>query len=261
MKGRKGFTLIELLVVIAIIAILAAILFPVFAKAREAARNSSCQSNMNQIGKAIKSYLTDWEDCFPTNRMLTGNQTMPFIRLSDPAKDIVYEFGINWVEALYPYVEKVGNPGDNQSVWKCPSARRVSDTRIAWNFANVSYIFNYCLVEQPEGILRNAGNTFMLRECDKVVDAQCRPGSLSTTSNIPPHFTFLTKNDNAFAVTVSNQKYKMHGAGSNILFADGHVKTIQSTYFPERFEASKHWDGQQWWNSLEPGQKLICINP
>ncbi len=59
---KKGFTLIELLVVIAIIAILAAILFPVFSRAREKARTSACQSNLKQIGLALKMYLSDWDE-------------------------------------------------------------------------------------------------------------------------------------------------------------------------------------------------------
>ncbi|MBV9865565.1 MAG: DUF1559 domain-containing protein [Abitibacteriaceae bacterium] len=61
-SGRKGFTLIELLVVIAIIAILAAILFPVFAKARENARRASCQSNMKQVGLGIMQYAQDYDE-------------------------------------------------------------------------------------------------------------------------------------------------------------------------------------------------------
>ncbi len=63
---RKGFTLIELLVVIAIIAILAAILFPVFARAREAARSSTCISNLNQIGKAFAQYMQDYGQIMPS---------------------------------------------------------------------------------------------------------------------------------------------------------------------------------------------------
>ena len=66
---RKGFTLIELLVVIAIIAILAAILFPVFAKAREKARTSSCQSNLKQIGLAITQYVQDYDETLPQRYM------------------------------------------------------------------------------------------------------------------------------------------------------------------------------------------------
>jgi prepilin-type N-terminal cleavage/methylation domain-containing protein/prepilin-type processing-associated H-X9-DG protein len=62
---RKGFTLIELLVVIAIIAILAAILFPVFAQAREAARTTSCLSNRKQIGLGVKMYAQDYDEAFP----------------------------------------------------------------------------------------------------------------------------------------------------------------------------------------------------
>ncbi|MEP6756569.1 MAG: DUF1559 domain-containing protein, partial [Chthonomonadales bacterium] len=62
---RRGFTLIELLVVIAIIAILAAILFPVFAKAREAARKATCLSNLKQIGLATLMYVQDYDEQFP----------------------------------------------------------------------------------------------------------------------------------------------------------------------------------------------------
>src|SRR5215213_5981908 len=62
---RRGFTLIELLVVIAIIAILAAILFPVFAQARERARTSVCTSNVRQIGLALRMYTQDYDEAFP----------------------------------------------------------------------------------------------------------------------------------------------------------------------------------------------------
>jgi prepilin-type N-terminal cleavage/methylation domain-containing protein len=64
-RSRNGFTLIELLVVIAIIAILAAILFPVFARAREQARRSSCLSNMKQIGLGLAMYMQDYDQTFP----------------------------------------------------------------------------------------------------------------------------------------------------------------------------------------------------
>jgi len=64
--GRKGFTLIELLVVIAIIAILAAILFPVFAKARAKAKQATCLTNSRQIALAIQMYAIDYDDTFPT---------------------------------------------------------------------------------------------------------------------------------------------------------------------------------------------------
>ena len=64
-KDRRGFTLIELLVVIAIIAILAGILFPVFAQAREKARQASCQSNLRQLGLATAMYIQDYDETYP----------------------------------------------------------------------------------------------------------------------------------------------------------------------------------------------------
>src|SRR5437867_3564303 len=67
LKGRAGFTLVELLVVIAVIAILAAILYPVLAAAREKARQTSCASNLKQIGNAVQMYNQDYDGTYPTN--------------------------------------------------------------------------------------------------------------------------------------------------------------------------------------------------
>jgi prepilin-type N-terminal cleavage/methylation domain-containing protein len=99
---RRGFTLIELLVVIAIIAILAAILFPVFARAREQARRTSCLSNMKQIGLALHMYAQDYEETFPVRY---GG--------SDPA-DFENGYQRNWKNMLMPYIK-------SKAVYKCPS--------------------------------------------------------------------------------------------------------------------------------------------
>ncbi len=91
---RRGFTLIELLVVIAIIAILAAILFPVFAKAREKARQASCQSNLKQWGLAFQMYSQDYDEMLP--RGYNAAPTGP------------------WFDVLQPYVK-------NRQLQECPS--------------------------------------------------------------------------------------------------------------------------------------------
>ena len=81
----RGFTLIELLVVIAIIAILASILFPVFARARENARRSSCQSNLKNVGLGFQQYLQDYDELYPRNDSSAGlgwasHQLQPYIK-------------------------------------------------------------------------------------------------------------------------------------------------------------------------------------
>src|SRR5262245_16596913 len=68
---KTGFTLIELLVVIAIIALLAAILFPVFGRARESARRSSCQNNLKQLATGLLQYAQDWDEQYPASGMLS----------------------------------------------------------------------------------------------------------------------------------------------------------------------------------------------
>jgi prepilin-type N-terminal cleavage/methylation domain-containing protein/prepilin-type processing-associated H-X9-DG protein len=113
-RSRRGFTLIELLVVIAIIAILAAILFPVFAKAREAARATACRSNMKQIGSAFMMYVQDYDETFPWRGGNAGPNysfrqvLQPYVKNSDlfrcpsnPDKNIVADAGDTNYPAIY----------------------------------------------------------------------------------------------------------------------------------------------------------------
>src|SRR4029079_6406619 len=98
MHRQRGFTLIELLVVIAIIAILAAILFPVFAQAREQARKTSCTSNMRQIGLALNMYVQDYDEMLPTQspeNWPVGGVKGSWINNPQPS----------WITLLWPYLK------------------------------------------------------------------------------------------------------------------------------------------------------------
>ena len=116
--ATRGFTLIELLVVIAIIAILASILFPVFSRAREKARETTCRSNLRQIGLALQMYATDYDDLLP----LANSQPS----VSGPP-------GI--ADVLQPYVR-------NTQIFRCPS-----DRKKLWQTEGTSYDYGFTLLD------------------------------------------------------------------------------------------------------------------
>ncbi len=276
MKGRRGFTLIELLVVIAIIAILAAILFPVFAKARAAAQKSNCQSNMKQLGSAFKMYLQDWKDTYPTNRTIASNGAVgakaTLVNLR-PAADLpaAQNKGINltWVEGLYPYMEPPSDLGDGKvdsGAWVCKSATSRKPTQ-GTNVPATSYV-TYCmnsfLCEQPEGIIKGSDRLMLAREMDWHVNSVLRPLLNATTQEptMPNGHAFMRSGDGQFAFTMPSQG-KIHGDGSHILFADGHVRFVALAMMP----ASPEYDStdSQWWNFVTSGppaaRKTIAISP
>jgi len=222
MKGkemkRTGFTLIELLVVIAIIAILAAILFPVFAKVREKARQTSCASNMKQIGLGIIQYVQDNDERMPEGSAVKfGN-------------------GLGWAGNLYNYIKSTGVyscPDDSTSV---PSGQSAISYALNANFDPPSGPIALAAMQSPAktvAIFEVSGLPGPLTQDGTPYDAAgdiagysgssdgvCRPSygtSAMFQTGVFPNVTPLAASS-SFAAT------PRHTGGSNYLYADGHVK-------------------------------------
>src|SRR5262249_7484496 len=110
-SNRRGFTLIELLVVIAIIAVLAAILFPVFAQAREKARQASCLSNMRQVGTALRMYMSDYDETLFFRTSSNVDSTRAHVAIPRTHPDFN---ALQWWNVLMPYIK-------NKQIFTCPS--------------------------------------------------------------------------------------------------------------------------------------------
>lgn len=199
MKSSRGFTLIELLVVIAIIAILAAILFPVFAQAREKARQASCLSNIKQLGLATEMYLQDYDEMWGG---ATHNQNNPF--------PITYYNNI-WYVILDPYMK-------NQNILACPSTGNnwVEDSHI--NPGQRLYT-NY---------LRNCELTFTYGSV-----SGRNWGASSKLSNVAYPADTIMYADGRAGVRVYpylraclRPEYR-HNEGCNACYVDGHAKWVK----------------------------------
>ncbi|MES2463214.1 MAG: DUF1559 domain-containing protein [Armatimonadota bacterium] len=249
---RSGFTLIELLVVIAIIAILAAILFPVFAKAREKARQSSCASNMKQIGLALIGYTQDYDEKFP-----------PAFSVA-PVAGVNYlaNWGMDYTPAQGVIVPSiVGSFIKNRQIFNCPSGPRpvtVQATGITTDGA-LAYRYNDLLAARSQAALAGVAQTILASESTGatvnpntalannklrhgVGHALIRnvtgtvgtaPGQLTTQgqmSNQPanppinPPVPAGTQYEAAALKDVTR-----HSDGGNFLYGDGHVKWSKVT--------------------------------
>jgi prepilin-type N-terminal cleavage/methylation domain-containing protein/prepilin-type processing-associated H-X9-DG protein len=197
LRSRAGFTLIELLVVIAIIAILAAILFPVFAQAREKARQAGCLSNMKQLGIAFRMYMQDWDEKLPGGAPYTSKpgwgDWVGMTKWGGPctAKNpMLPEEG-----SLYPYVK-------NAQVYLCPSGGQTKDFRL-------SYAVN-CYLTTP-------GRQF--------TEAQMAGTAVGVAGLVLLVDESKTLNDGYFcAENPADVPEIVHTGGANYLFADGHAK-------------------------------------
>jgi prepilin-type N-terminal cleavage/methylation domain-containing protein/prepilin-type processing-associated H-X9-DG protein len=218
MRGRSGFTLIELLVVIAIIAILAAILFPVFARAREKARQASCLSNLKQLGLGVLMYAQDYDESWPMAYSLA--EGVP-AGTSWPLK--------TWFMDIQPYVK-------NWQLLKCPSTAslRTGGYVSAGNTSRrpevyADYTANNTLLVPSRGAVTNAmalvtvpAEIFMLH--DTAFDARwCGrpavwPGVAANCYSIP----------SVDLTPWSLPNYDRHSSGFQATFADGHSKHMKT---------------------------------
>ncbi|MBI5831222.1 MAG: DUF1559 domain-containing protein [Armatimonadetes bacterium] len=189
---RRAFTLIELLVVIAIIAILAAILFPVFAKAREKARTSSCLNNEKQIGIATMQYVQDYDETYPGGAGMGTNGAW------NPA----------WWEVIAPYLKST-------QVYKCPSASG------APNAAGVAYPVTYgCnanIIRWSSGLAMAAIDA----PASRIVYGEKISGDW-------PAYPSNTVIGSQPWITTQSIPQHYHTDGDNYIYCDGHAKWQKS---------------------------------
>jgi len=197
---RRGFTLIELLVVIAIIAILAAILFPVFAKAREQARKAACQSNLKQLGSGVMMYAQDYDECLPRYR--AGN--------AQPA------CSIRWWQQLEPYTK-------SKAVMGCSSAPTVPDLNCCPSYGcNVNHVM-ICAgaaAGRSMSVFSRPAQTVAIADSGRF--GTCNGPEAAESAGFP--CIYCDQGDGCAYNALYGAISRRHGGGANFAFLDGHVK-------------------------------------
>jgi prepilin-type N-terminal cleavage/methylation domain-containing protein/prepilin-type processing-associated H-X9-DG protein len=204
---HRGFTLIELLVVIAIIAILAAILFPVFAQAREKARAATCLSNMKQVGLALSMYVNDYDEMYPNHQ-----DTDHFMLPTAPP---------NWGRALQPYIK-------NMRVYTCPTARiwpgQAANAAKGWE---ITSILGNGVLMRPKGLAIAAvpapADIVALQE-DYFSFTVCYNRPADTGGGKFQWWHYLDDQKVSRSGAVDEDYSNQHMNGGNLVFADGHAK-------------------------------------
>jgi len=207
-KSRRAFTLIELLVVIAIIAILAAILFPVFARAREASRKTTCASNLKQIMTGMLMYAQDYDEKFMAGKTNCSHGPFDSWTQGGMGVDDFHMQAFFFAYHVQPYIKNTG-------VFHCPSA---ADNN--WK--------DWFSGGQAPNVMRAAGFKTMDYEW-KLADAlAARCGHTMASYNLPANMGMIYENWNSGSPHDGVAQEARHSQSSmNVGFADGHVKYMR----------------------------------
>lgn len=240
----RAFTLIELLVVIAIIAILAAILFPIFAKAREKARQTACLSNEKQIGLALMQYVNDYDSTMPDGNVLGGTPSTG--DTSNPRQAGGYAIGRGYAGQIYPYVKSAG-------LFKCPSDSY--DGPGTANNVPISYAFNRNAAGIADSALTKPAMTVALCEVSGAYGNVTQTGDWDLNSpsgdggnDSGSYLTGGRYTTGLLGVPTrtrtQSQNPPRHNDGSNFLMADGHAKWLRGAMVSNGISAQKAGDAQ-----------------
>jgi len=226
---KRGFTLIELLVVIAIIAILAAILFPVFAQSKEAAKKTACLSNKKQTGTALQIYIADGDDVMPITRGQNPDGTnASYANVYQDSTTLTSASPLTrsmWANAMEPYMK-------NWDIWACPSANdyNLFNEPVAdLGKVRFSYMINaYVNSASATTIAQPADTTLFVelpkgRKTRKWFTPFPLPLQIAADTTVPYKWDVNANITTVFTYTIDDTWWN-HTGGYNNVYADGHAK-------------------------------------